>query len=184
MTRAVGYLFRSEMRLFLAIDIPEEVKDEIVNVQGQLKPHIRAKYVERDNLHVTLKFLGEIEDTKVLERLKDISFSPFKATLSTTGAFPNMNYIKIIWIGIKQGAEQIIGLHNKIESVIPFEKDRNFHPHITVARVKSKVDEKARKIMSSVSVDAEFPVKEFVLYKSTLTPSGPVYEKVSSYPIR
>ena len=170
------------MRLFLAIDLPERAKDDIISVQKQLKTFVKAKYVEKENLHITLKFLGDVENMKSLDPLNDVRFQPFKASLSNIGAFPNPNYIKVIWVGIKQGSDRIIQLHDEIESKIPFEKDKDYHPHVTLARVKSRVDERAKKTINSIFLNDEFEISKFVLYKSTLTPAGPVYEQVASFP--
>ena len=182
MTRADEYSFRSKMRLFLAIELPEKIKNSLVAVQNQLKPFFRAKYVEKNNLHITLKFLGEVENVNSLNKLSEAKFNPFRISLSRIGVFPNPNYIKVVWVGVKDGAEEVVKLHDEIESKIPFEKDRNFNPHITIARLKSRVDDKAKKKMNSISFNEEFEVREFVLCKSTLTPSGPFYEKLSSFP--
>jgi 2'-5' RNA ligase len=167
------------MRLFLAIDIPKRAKDDIISIQKKLKPHVNAKYVERENLHITLKFFGEVEKVDLLNPLKEIKFKPFHILLSELGAFPSVKYAKVIWVGIDKGFDEITKLHSEIESKIHFEKDRNFHPHITIARVKSKIEDKQ---ILSKSLNNEFEARQFVLYRSTLTPSGPVYQKLASYP--
>lgn len=169
------------MRLFLAIDIPDEIKEKIIAIQNQMKNEIPANYVERENLHITLKFIGEVKEIEMLDPLHEIGFEPFKISLSQVGVFPNEEYIRVIWIGIDKGADQINRLHQNIESKIPFERSEKYHPHITIARVRSKIHNRSKKLLNT-GLDDEFEVKKFILYKSTLTPSGPVYQKLASYP--
>ncbi len=108
-------------------------------------------------------------------------FRRFRASLSRIGAFPNLNYIRVLWVGVENGAADIIRLHNLIESKIPFGMDKDYHPHITLARVNSRIDEESKKLLSADMKD-EFDVTGFSLYRSTLTPSGPVYERICVYP--
>ena len=89
------------VRSFIAIDIPENVKKQIVDLQNQL-PYFMGKKTELDNLHLTLKFLGEIDDSVVSDvkkLLENIKLKKFEVTISEIGVF-NENFIKIIWIHI------------------------------------------------------------------------------------
>ena len=97
------------MRVFIAINPPEEIRqgiDELKNKVGQLDA---VKWVEKENIHITLKFFGEINDTmldKVKLCLEGIKVSSFKVKLYGLGVFPNINNARVIWIGIKEGAEE------------------------------------------------------------------------------
>ena len=105
------------VRCFIAIDIPDEIKEELAKVQKQL-PEFKGKLTEKDNLHLTFKFLGEISDEKadeVKKRLKKIKFKKFTAKLGELGLF-SPSFIKILWIKI----ENCDGLQIEIdESIIP-----------------------------------------------------------------
>ena len=175
----------TRFRGFIAIDIgafPKlmELGNEITNTGANIK------LVEPENIHITLKFLGDTEEIK-LDEIENIiknavnNISPFKIQLHGTGIFPNTSYIKVIWIGIKQG-EQIGIIADKIDeqlTKLAFEREkRRFSPHLTIARVKTaKNKEKLTQIVEKYR-DIEFTnikVENIRLKKSELTPKGPIY---------
>ena len=169
------------MRLFIAIDF-NELKDYFIELQSKIDKSL-AKLKEVSAFHLTLKFLGEINDDKVeliKEKLKEIKFTPFSLTLDQIGVFPSENYIRIIWMGVKP-TEEVIKLQESIENALKkfnFKKDFKFHPHITLARVKFVKDkEKFIKNLKDIKVEEKgVEVRDFRLIKSTLKPEGPVYE--------
>jgi 2'-5' RNA ligase len=112
-------------------------------------------------------------------------FSPFNVSLKEIGAFPSSKKAKILWVGIEEGVNKLIELFSTIEdkvSNLGFEKEtRNFTPHITFARVKKGNYSLPDPIEFSF---APFPVNEITLFKSTLTPKGPIYEILSAIPLR
>lgn len=179
------------IRSFIAFDIANEralkrisdVQLELVNVGADLK------LVEPKNIHATLRFLGEIPlgmVDKVYEEMKKVSFAPFEIELKGIGAFPNLNRLKVIWIGITKGATELKNIFDQLEPKIRqlgFLPDtKGFSPHITIARVKSgrnKAD-LAQKIISMK--DFEFgttPGDCVKLKKSVLTPKGPIYSTLN-----
>ncbi len=167
------------MRLFVAIEVPED--DVLVKLQDEIKK-INAKCTYPKHFHLTLKFLGDVDDVnEIKEKLSKINFDPFKMTISGIGAFPNEDYIRVIWAGIK-GHDNIIKLQKKIDEKLSdiFGKDTKFHPHFTLARVKFVKDkDRMKKLITELKFeDIEFDVKEFKLIKSELTPKGPVYENI------
>ena len=93
------------MRLFIAIDIPEDVRKKLVSFQEKIgNEHARIKWVEADNIHLTLKFLGEVGDDtvgEIRESLKKIKFKSFTSAISGLGVFPNENYVRVIWAGME-----------------------------------------------------------------------------------
>ncbi len=175
----------SEFRGFIAIDIktnPEIEKfiNEIENTKALIK------LVELKNIHITLKFLGEISNNKIdqineiiIESTKNIK--PFKIKLIGTGVFPNENYIKIIWIGLKN-TQMLSDITKKInDNLINIGlkiKPQKFHPHITIGRVKSaKNKEKILEIIEKYNNInfSEILVDTIKLKKSELTSKGPIY---------
>jgi len=146
-----------------------------------------VKWVKKENLHITLKFLGKTDkqiaiEAKIKEAVKP--FPPFKVSLKGIGAFPSSKRAKILWVGVKEGAKDLTDLFVALEKKIHelgFEKEaRKFTPHITFARVKDG------KYSLSENIDFSFdsfPVNEVALFKSTLTPKGAIYESLSSLPL-
>ncbi len=172
------------MRLFLAIELSKEVKNELIKTQEELKAFLDAKFVEKENLHLTLKFFGDVEDKKVgemVEKLKRVKFKSFLSGLEGIGFFPSEKMIRVLWVGVEP-REKIEGLYQEIEKVFGNNPER-FESHITLARIKSLQDknEFLDKIKQVKVKPLEFEVREFVLKKSTLTPNGPVYEDVERF---
>jgi RNA 2',3'-cyclic 3'-phosphodiesterase len=167
------------MRLFIAIELPKEVVAELMRLQKEIDM-FGLRPVK--DFHLTLKFLGDVPDSKiekVKETLRAIRFKPFTAVLSETGVFPNPTYVKVIWAGVK--ADTILQLQKEIE--LEFEKmgwgrDKDFKPHLTLARVNFIKDKNAlsKKLRNLPVKEIKFDVTEFKLIKSTLTPTGSVYE--------
>ncbi|MDH7517703.1 MAG: RNA 2',3'-cyclic phosphodiesterase [Candidatus Thermoplasmatota archaeon] len=175
----------SKFRGFIAIDI--ESNKKLVDFENEIKKiGADLKLVEPENIHITLKFLGDTEEMLINEMEKIIKNSvketkPFNIQLKGTGVFPNQNYIKVVWIGI-QNSEPIAEIAKKIDeqtSKIGFEKEkRGFSPHLTIARVKTAKNKKKLLQVLEKYRDIEFAdikVETVKLKKSDLTPKGPIY---------
>jgi len=182
--------FVSQHRCFVAIDFPKEIREEIIRVQSELKKKnlFHGKLVEEENLHLTLKFLGEISAEKVEEvkkKLKDVKFSEFKAYLGELGVF-SPSYIKIVWVHIIE--KQILELQKKIDEKLSelFPKEERFMSHLTIARVKDVKDKKIfLEELGKIKVqNLSFSVSGFYLLKSELTEQGPIYSILEEYPIQ
>lgn len=184
------------MRTFIAIELPQEIKDFFKGIQDQLKSsQADVKWVEPKNIHLTLKFLGEIDERKideVIEVARGLAKENklFYIRLSSVGAFPNANYPRVIWIGIDKGDAQVKQIASLLEEGLsrvglPKEK-RPFSSHITIGRVRSGLNRKnLTDALSNVALNfnqasLEFPVEKIILFKSTLTPGGPIYEALHS----
>src|SRR3989344_3213799 len=130
------------MRLFIAIDLSKDVKGILYKVQKSIRNNLaKIHWVAPKNLHLTLKFIGEVEDSKVNEikdRLNHIEYEKFILNLDTIGFFPNNDFIRIIWIGVNP-EEKVIELQKKIDSGLLdlFSKDQRFDAHLTIGRVKN-----------------------------------------------
>ena len=150
------------------------------------------KPVERENIHVTLKFLGSINRAKldqVKTALAQVQFKPFSLEVKGAGAFPNMNRINVVWIGLGQGwtqVEQIYEQSEKLLSEIGFPREsRGFRPHVTIARVKSarRRDEIAKFLKDLTEKDfGSFNVEKVRLKESVLFPAGPKYSTLYEVP--
>ncbi|PIN86098.1 RNA 2',3'-cyclic phosphodiesterase [Candidatus Woesearchaeota archaeon CG10_big_fil_rev_8_21_14_0_10_44_13] len=174
------------MRLFMAFDVSEEAENELKRQQAALKKTDPGLGFTRE-FHLTLKFLGEVDEKLVGElksRLSRIKFDAFTANLSDAGVFPSEDYIRAAWIGLEP-KEKINALQQQIEGSLEgmFQKEERFHPHLTLARVKFIKDKKALigglKRMDVKKVN--FRVDSFKLIKSTLAPGGPVYEVLEEF---
>jgi len=169
------------IRTFIAVELPERFVSEILRIESMLDtPGI--KLVEPKQVHITLKFLGDISEDNVepiASALSQVSCKPFEARIKGVGVFPKPAYIKVIWLGAEGNFE---ALHSEVERVLApfkFDKDHQFSPHATLARVKM-LKEKAvllEKIKKLENVDlGAMNVESITLKKSTLTPQGPIYE--------
>lgn len=182
------------MRLFVAVELNEKVIGNIISIQDRLSSKdYDLKIVEPENLHLTLKFLGEVEDkNEQIERLVSgcvKGFPEFILSFHGIGYFGSERFMKVIWTGVKEGREEYIRLAKKIDSCLSFirEEEREPSPHLTIARVKSvrNVHELAREVLSLRDVKlGESHVKEIKLKQSVLTPQGPIYSDVKAFHLK
>jgi len=183
------------IRAFIAAELPEPCRQEVAAFQSKLqRSGADVKWVETGNLHLTLKFLGEIDDNRV-EPLKESlaglrSRSPFQIHLEGIGAFPKTTYPKVIWVGVNEGKEKLAELAQAVEKIcsglgFPPE-ERPFSPHLTIGRVRSQ--EQLAPLIKQLQT-AEFRAKtpaeigKLTLFQSTLGPRGPVYRPLAEIPL-
>lgn len=180
------------MRVFVAIELPPEIKDYLAKVQVKLKTaNADVKWVNPQNIHLTLKFLGEIDEKQLMEIsriLEDTARdrSQFHIRLASFGAFPNIKSCRVIWVGIDKGdaetKEIAKDLEREIEKIGIPKEERAFSSHITIGRMRSSLNrQKLTQALEKLASDsegfpAESPVTKITLYKSTLTPQGPIYK--------
>jgi len=175
------------VRCFVAIECnnPEVLKG-IKRVQEVLaSTRTNLKHVETENIHLTLKFLGEIPQHKVdevAELVKDIFFEPFNFKVEEVGVFPNSRRPATIWAGISEGVTEVTKVFEELDaklSKLGFERERRkFHPHLTIGRVRSgrNKDQLVEELMRLEREEfGVISVDRVVLKKSFLTPSGPIY---------
>ncbi len=171
-------------RLFVAVELPEEIRGKVNSLAAEL-PGEGVKPVERDNIHLTLKFIGDVPEDKVdeiKERLGKIKFKKFKCAASGVGVFPNPDYIRVVWAGIK--CDEMPRLAAEVEKAlegIGKKENRPFSSHVTIARVKRKID--AAGFLEKHNHDnfGEFEVSGFVLMQSELGRSGPTYTSLKNF---
>ena len=182
----------SEIRAFLAIDLDDDLKPKINRIIKEFKGiDTKIKYVELANLHLTLKFFGDI-DTNGLDLLVDAisnvvsEFEPFKINIKGCGAFPNNNHIKVIWVGIEDDTI-LKDLHDKLDNEfnrLGFDRDKKFSTHLTIGRMKSAKNK--NQVKSTIEDFEDFEIGEMEvsrisLKKSKLTPAGPRYSDVEIF---
>ena len=179
------------VRCFVAVDVDDpEVLDALGTVQAGLVGSGGAlKAVELENIHLTLKFLGEVDEgllDEVKRIVSSLTFEPFRMTISETGVFPNLRRPRVIWAGVSEGVDELAAIFRKIEEGfvgLGFKREgRRFNPHITIARVRSGrnrdwlVEEVLR---HRDAVFGGFEVRSVKLKRSVLTPRGPVYSTLA-----
>lgn len=174
------------MRLFAGIRLPAPALPPVQEASAPLVGALGVKMVEKENLHLTLKFIGEVGDTTTAKRIEDalsaIKFSPFSVSLSGAGAYPNEHFPRAIWIGGKsEGAENLAAQLENALSFLPLKKEK-FTVHLTVARAPKSVGDIEDFLLKNKGKEiCSFSVSSFQLIKSKLTPAGPVYEVIKEY---
>jgi len=179
------------MRTFIAIELSEEIRNALAQIQSHLKyAGADIKWVEKNNVHLTLRFLGEIDEErceKVKAALDQIAgeFKPFELNLKDIGAFPKIEFPRVIWVGLDKGAKESAEIAKRIDaelSKIGFQEEtRPFAAHLTIGRVRSSKNKEALK---EKITDYRLPVTKseiissMILFRSTLTPKGPIYTKL------
>ena len=177
------------MRTFIAVDLPQEVKDELASAQKQLSA-AAAKMIPAHEFHLTLKFLGEITPAKVdsvKNCLSNVRLKSFIAIVAGIGAFPNESYARVVWAGVEP-EDDFVQLQNAIDDSLEkeFKRDKGFKPHLTLARVKFVSDKKQfiQQLRQIKLKEVKFPVESFKLKKSTLSDHGAVYEDLAVYDLK
>ena len=187
---------KDQIRSFVSIDLEDErilsgiesIMSSLSALGGDLKP------VERENIHLTLKFLGNVSSAKLEETksaLGQVTFPPFSVEIKGAGAFPSLSRMNVIWVGIGGGLSQVELIYEHIEKLLHqlgiSRETRPFSPHITVARVKSgrKRDEIAA-FLGHLNDESfgTFNVEGIRLKQSVLSPSGPKYSTLFEVPAR
>lgn len=177
------------IRLFIAIDIPENIRREILGM-GRSIPNARP--VPEDQLHLTLKFIGEVENSRLLDicdALKSINHPQFPLSLRGVGTFPPRGTPRVLWAGVAP-AKNSVALRNSIERTlgnigIPRGK-KKYTPHITLARLRNSPVRQLQQFLAANAFlqSAEFIVENFILYSSRLTSKGAIHTVEATYPLR
>jgi 2'-5' RNA ligase len=184
------------VRCFVAIALPPPVRKLLVQVQDALRrADADVKWVEAENLHLSLKFLGELND-EPREQLKGIlsvealRWPAMTLSYGGIGTFPERGEPRVVWAGCGGDLEKLAALAGAVERAaeqvgVPRER-KPFVAHLTIGRVRS--GRNVKRLQSAIAAQREVPlgreeVKEFTLYGSTLTNKGPIYESVASFPL-
>ncbi len=186
----------SLLRAFIAIDIPPEIKKAISSQTAGLRRELdrTVRWVATENIHLTLKFLGEVSSTG-LQLLTQVihaecaQTAPFPISVETLGCFPNLRRPRVLWFGLAAPPE-LYQVQRQIENSTArlgyLSENKPFSPHLTIGRVREQTSpteiQKLRMLLQNITVTAPgtFTVNEIHLYKSELKPEGPVYTRLST----
>ncbi len=186
-----------QVRSFIAFELPDDVKSCIKRLQDRLRsvdPSC-AKWVGPEGIHLTLKFLGNVQADKLDAVVKAMQESakgvpPFQLQLKGVGAFPNLRRVQIIWVGLAGNLEQLQALQSKLESnLVPLgfpKENRGFTPHLTLARLRETATLQQRQNLGEIIAKAEIEpnliikVEYLSLMRSQLSRSGAIYSCLSS----
>jgi len=188
------------MRVFIAVDINDEIKKAIGDVQRQLQSRVKSsqrsvKWVRPDVMHLTLKFLGEVDDGAITDVCKAVEntagrHKKFDLDVETLGCFGGRS-ARVVWVGCGAGGEQLVRLAEDLDDklgLIGFAKEtRRFTGHLTLCRIKNVRD--GYELASAVDSFGPFSagtvsIEAVTIYQSELTRSGPVYTALASYKLQ
>lgn len=174
-------------RCFICLELSRDCIEYIEEIQGIIKKKnlFYGKLTEPENLHLTLKFLGEISDEQIKEiqkRLSKIKFSPFEANLGEIGSF-SARALRILWIKLQ--GKGVFDLQIEVDKALEglFPKEARFMSHLTIARIKKVNDMNIFKeyIQGMKIKKIKFKVNDFIFKKSELRPDGPIYTDIERY---
>ena len=193
----VSNLVMEEIRAFIAIELSEEIKLFIAQLQDQLKTKNRApvKWVEPENIHLTLKFLGNIKAAVTSDIIRAMEgaargIPPLHLNIDKLGAFPDIQRVQIVWVGLTGELDKLKKLQSRIDKALvglgfPGEK-RPFSPHLTVARFRDRATPADRQGIGRLITDTgfqsrlDFNASSVHLMRSQLTREGPIYSRLGS----
>jgi RNA 2',3'-cyclic 3'-phosphodiesterase len=175
------------IRCFLAIDLPESLRPGLALVQGELKEsHADVRWVPPGNIHITLKFFGNVTDAEVpaiINASREVAAEQAPLTLKVTGAgaFPNTRSPRVVWLGLGGDLVPLSQFFYRLEKALAAldypPEGRAFNPHLTLGRVRSPEGRaQLSRALEKLVVDwPPFAVQEIILYQSVLSPKGSTY---------
>jgi len=183
----------SRIRTFIAVDLEKPVRDRLIALQESLaRTGTEIKWVEPENVHLTLLFLGEVDDRAVIDVCRAVAdvcatVHPFAMTVEKVGCFPNSRRPRILWAGIGDGSQEAVALHDALEPPLLElgcyrREDRPYAPHITLGRVQGdtvtfKLSERIAKNQGWQG--GQTTVREVLVMSSELSRDGPTYSVMS-----
>jgi 2'-5' RNA ligase len=190
-----------ELRCFIAIELPEEIKAGLSRLQAKLKSgnQFPVKWVDPYSIHLTLKFLGNVNagmTSQITEATAEAAqgVSPFQLEIKGLGVFPNLRRVQVAWVGVSGEVDKLLQLQKNVESNLArlgfAPEPRAFTPHLTIARVRDRAspDEQQRlgQLITSTKFEADytFKVNAISLIRSQLTREGAIYSRISSVELK
>lgn len=184
------------MRLFFAVDLPDDLADEFAALQDRFADAEGLNFTDPEQAHVTLKFLGEVDEAEIssLESaaetaIDDCNAAPFEMEVGGLGVFPSLDYISVVWAGVRDGSADLVQLHEALEvetTALGFEAESHaFTPHLTLARMEYAAGKELVQdlVTGEDPTVGRFEVDAVRLKQSVLTGEGPEYETVTSFPL-
>ncbi len=190
-----------QVRCFIAIELPDEVKTGLINLQAQLKTGSQSwvKWVDPYSVHLTLKFLGDVASDRIgpitgaMEEAAQ-GVSPFQLEVKDLGVFPNLRRVQVAWVGISGEVDKLARLQQRIESNLAglgfAPEGRRFTPHLTLARLRDRASPDERQRLGQLIADTRFEaaytfqVDAISLMRSQLTREGAIYSRISSVELK
>ena len=186
----------STWRVFCAIEIPTEVRQRVLAHADHLRdraPTVQASWTRMDNIHLTLKFFGNLVPeiiSKISKATDEVArhFSPITVSIEGCGAFPKHGPPRVLWIGLKDPSDRLVDLQKEFERECAragfVKEDRGFHPHLTVARLRNPQGARSlAEIHKETGFDiAEFTVTALTIFRSELSSKGSKYSVLSKHP--
>jgi len=186
-----------QVRSFIAIELPDELKLGLAQLQDRLKLGKQpwVKWVDPYGIHLTLKFLGNIDVDRIDAITRAIEMaaqgiSPFKLEVKELGAFPNLRRVQIVWVGVSGEVDKLVQLQQRIESnLAPLgftPEARPFSPHLTLARLRNQASPNERQRLGQLIASTKFELAYTIevgaisLMRSQLTREGAIYSRISS----
>jgi len=177
-----------KIRIFIAIELPQDIKENLQSLQEELKKaNADVKWVKPENIHLTLKFLGYVPASQIPEIIQELKsgldgFGTFSVEIAKLGSFPEKGKPRVIWTGVNSGSENIVRLQNKVEDFLkkfnfPIE-ERKYTPHLTIGRVRGLQNIKLLQDLIGTRNNVQFGnmnVENVSIIRSDLKPEGPVY---------
>ena len=188
------------IRCFIAIELEEKIKNQLAEQQKLFRKRLSGnessiKWVKPEQIHLTLKFLGNVADQDILEICNAVSravseFQPFSFSIGTCGSFPPNRPARVLWIGITQGQPELKQLAKRVDHWVnkigfPLEK-RAFSGHLTLARIRQTNAGKAvSRVAEQTAVDnlGVQTVSAITVFQSDLRPGGPIYTPLHHAPL-
>jgi 2'-5' RNA ligase len=186
------------IRTFICLDLPSTLKARLEKFEATLQAHSRSRvsWAKPENIHLTLRFLGDIEKTRLPELQACVEraaqgINHFTMSAIGTGAFPNLRNPRVFWIGIKDDHQQLKPLQQRVEKELVAagfgKEDKPFSPHLTIGRARTSRQSNTRADMRDITTvfssmefaEVPFPVEEIIIMRSELRPSGPIYTKLA-----
>lgn len=189
-----------QLRAFIAVELPTRAREALGSITQDLQALAPGgvRWVRPEGIHLTLKFLGNIEFefvgpiSQAMSRCA-VSIAPFDLFLSELGAFPSLKAPRVIWIGLGGALDALLGLRVSLEEeleALGYARERRpFSPHLTLGRTREGMPSPQRRrfgddlARASVEIREELPIEEIALIQSTLTPSGAIYTRLFSAPL-
>ena len=186
------------LRVFCAVELPEEIRAAVAAHASRLRrefPDARASWARPEGLHITLKFIGEVEAVRVevlshAARAAVVGFEPFRLSIEESGTFPPRGAARVLWLGVKDRSGQLARLQRRLEEecvAAGFPREpRAFKPHLTVARLRTPKDAQALSETHRQTPFSpyHFEVRELLVIRSELGPGGSRYTPLSRHSLR
>ncbi|MFQ5859050.1 MAG: RNA 2',3'-cyclic phosphodiesterase [Anaerolineae bacterium] len=190
------------IRSFIAVELTQDLLDSLIEIQDELRANEWAdeiRWVRREGIHLTLKFLGDVPAGRI-EAIGDgvaqavAGVQPFTVTVEGLGVFPNWRRPRVIWIGVGGDTDRLHALQEKVEQAMAglgFEPEgRPFHPHLTLGRVNRRASSGYQRRLGEalqahdIQKVGQMLVDEVSLMRSQLHPKGAVYTQLGAYPLK